>query len=171
MVLERLPLFMKLLISPYGLDGFSIFFFLMSYLITFKTVIPSGEALDLLGHVEAGRQVLNPNHLFIEPITYWLTVWGNCIGQDECGLQQLKIISGVSTILSLMIFHSVLCQLYVSVLIRFFSVIGLLASKNFFSMAVSEEFFMIQMPFLMMTLWLLVTALNHQHTERKQLIY
>ena len=141
-----------------------------TFLYVFRTVIPSGEALDLLGYVEAGRQIWNPNHLLFEPISYWLTVWGQCVGIDACGLNQLKVVSGVSTLLSLLIFHSILCHLGTSTIVRIFCVVGLFASKNFISMAVSEEFFMIQMPFLMGALWFIVRYF-HQDQQQKSFWY
>ena len=127
------------------------------FLWFFRTVIYSGDALVYTAHIEAGELVWNPNHLFMDPVAYgWChLLWA--MGFDIAAIDALKFISGLATLVSLVLFHAVLLQAGVANrVIRLLAVAGLFASRNFLSMAISEEFFMLEMPFLVLALWMLL---------------
>jgi hypothetical protein len=129
--------------------------FVLVYLVVFATVIPSGDGQVYARHYDAGELVFNPNHLLMDPVGYF---W--CAALSPSGLSTLdalKWLSGVATVITLWIFHAVLLAAGVrSRLIRLAAVLGLFASRNFLTMAISEEFFMLEMPLLAWALWLLV---------------
>lgn len=127
------------------------------FLWFFRTVIYSGDALVYTAHIDANLLVWNPNHLFMDPVAYgWChLLWS--FGLDISPIDALKIISGGATLVTLILFHAVLLQAGVNHrVIRLLAVAGLFASRNFLSMAVSEEFFMLEMPFLVLALWMLL---------------
>ena len=70
-------------------------------------------------------------------------------------LGSFEIISAVTAIASLLIFHAMLLQVGVkSWRTRALAVAGLFASQGFLSMAISQYYFMVQMPFLLGVLYL-----------------
>ena len=127
------------------------------YLIVFHTNIPSGDALVYVRQIEEGLLVWNPNHLLMQPVGKLIY---DSIGAAGAGLSILntfKIISAVSAIASLCLFHLILLQVNVqSSLLRMFGVLGLFASNYFLTMSVTEEYFMLQMPFLLTALMMLI---------------
>lgn len=127
------------------------------YLAIFSTESPTGDALVYVNHVLEGNVYWNPNHLLMDPVGYYWHGLITALGSNEGPLFSFKLLSGLSAVISLVIFHSVLLTLGVrSTSVRIFGVLGLFFSKNFLSMGITEEFFIIQMPFLIAGLWFLV---------------
>lgn len=127
------------------------------YLWLFRTVIPSGDGQVYAYNIGAGVLVWNPNHLLMDPAGYgWChLLWA--LGIDIAPLDALKLIAGASALITLVIFDAVLVAAGMrSRVIRLSAVVGLFASRNFLTMAVSEEFFMLQMPLLLLALWLII---------------
>jgi hypothetical protein len=125
------------------------------YLILFSTVIPSGDGLVYLGHIHSGVLIWNPNHLLMDPVGYGWYLLLKTLGIPITALGTLKLLSGLASITALLVFHAVLVELEVSSRpMRMLGVLGLFFSRNFLSMAISEEFFMIQMPLLIAAFWL-----------------
>src|SRR5690606_38141843 len=131
------------------------------YLWLFATVIPSGDGQVYARHIDAGEWVWNPNHLLMDPVgMVWLLAL-RVIDPDFPALTGLKLISGITTVLSLLLFHCVLVESGIrSGMVRLLCVRGLFASRNFLTMAVSEEFFMLQMPLLIFALLQLTKILT-----------
>jgi hypothetical protein len=127
------------------------------YLWLLRTVIPSGDGQVYAYNIGVGALVWNPNHLLMDPAGYGWWHLLSALGLDISPLDALKLIAGVSTLITLVIFDAVLVAAGVSSrVIRLSAVVGLFASRNFLTMAISEEFFMLQMPFLLLALWLIV---------------
>jgi len=137
------------------------------YLWLFATVIPSGDGQVYARHIDAGEWVWNPNHLLMDPVgMVWLLAL-RVIDPDFPALTGLKLISGITTVLSLLLFHRVLVESGIrSGMVRLLCVLGLFASRNFLTMAVSEEIFMLQMPLLMFALLQLSKILTRPNQAR-----
>ena len=154
-----------LLFERYVIAAFSAF-----YLIVFHTNIPSGDALVYVRQIEEGLLVWNPNHLLMQPVG---KLFYDSIGAAGAGLSILntfKLISAVSAIASLYLFHLILVQVNVqSSLLRVFGVLGLFASNYFLTMSVTEEYFMLQMPFLLIALMMLIKWAESRTSEGKYL--
>lgn len=143
------------------------------YLYVFRTKIPSGDALVYLSHVRDGLLVLNPNHLLMDPLAYvWCqAAWSLGIPGD--GIVALKLLSAVGTLVSLLLFDLALTAAGVRPwYVRLAAVAGLFSSKYFLTMAVSEEFFMVQMPLLIAALWILVvyTKSNDRAKDKRLML-
>lgn len=132
-----------------------------AYLWLFATVLPSGDGEVYARHIDAGEWVWNPNHLLMDPLGMGWVLALRSIDADFPALVGLKLISGISTVLSLLLFHCVLVESGIrSSTVRLLCVLGLFASRNFLTMAVSEEFFMLQMPLLIFALLQLTKILT-----------
>ncbi len=121
-----------------------------AYLLLIDITIPHGDALRITRQIASLELHLNPNHLLLEPIGYaWYRLLES-IGCDISVLNSFELLSGLATIGSLLLFHQALILIGVrEPLVRLTLVLGLFASKNFLSMATSQYFFMIQMPFIL----------------------
>lgn len=123
------------------------------FLSIFKTTIPSGDGLAYVRIIDSGVIDWNPNHLLMAPVGF---IWHNAlalVGVTDSPIVSLKLLSGLSALLSILLFHIILSkQEAASVAWRLAGCLGLFFSTNFLSLAVSEEFFMIQMPLLLAVL-------------------
>ncbi len=123
------------------------------FLFIFKTTIPSGDGLAYVRIIESGVIDWNPNHLLMAPTGF---IWHHALallGVTESPIVSLKLLSGLSALLSMLLFHTILSKLEgASAVWRLAGCLGLFFSTNFLSLAVSEEFFMIQMPLLLAVL-------------------
>lgn len=136
------------------------------YLWVFATVVPSGDGLVYVWHIEASDVWINPNHLLMDPVGYAFcqVLWG--VGLPIETIDALKLISAACTVATLLLFHSVLVAAGIaSRWVRVGAVAGLFASRNFLTMAVSEEFFMLQMPMLAGALLMLVKLERSQYSR------
>lgn len=148
-----------------GSERMAIALTTLVYLWIFSTVVPSGDGQVYAWHIEAGNLVLNPNHLLMDPVGYACSklLWG--LGIDIATLDVLKVISALATVATLWLFHSVLLAAGIaSRPVRLCAVVGLFASRNFLTMAISEEFFMLQMPVLVAALLMLVKLERSQYS-------
>lgn len=125
------------------------------YLYVFRTIIPSGDGLVYVRDITEGLLLWNPNHLLMSPVGYWWCTFLWKIGISITVINALKVLSGIASVLTLLIFYEILKELGInSRSLKLICVAGLLFSKNFLSMSISEEYFMIQMPFLLLTIWI-----------------
>lgn len=124
--------------------------FIGIYLVFFNVTIPHGDALRISRQIAAGELIWNPNHLLLDPFGYLWTKLLRLADADISVLGGFELISAIATLISALIFHRILLLLDVkSAWLRVLVVIGLFSSKNFLSMALSQYFFMLQMPFLL----------------------
>lgn len=140
--------------NQYALERAVILLSTCLYLIVFNVTIPHGDALRISSQVEAGHVSANPNHLLLD---LFGLVWHEClqlVGLNVDVLTGFESISAIATLASLFLFHVILVSAGIrSRSARLMLVAALFASKNFLSMAVSQYFFMLQMPFLLGALW------------------
>jgi hypothetical protein len=126
---------------------------LAAFLFVFKTTIPSGDGLAYVRIIDSGVIDWNPNHLLMAPAGF---IWHHALallGVTDSPIVSLKLLSGLSALLSILLFHVILSRLEAaSAAWRLAGCLGLFFSTNFLSLAVSEEFFMIQMPLLLAVL-------------------
>lgn len=139
--------------------------FSSAYLATFNRVVPHGDALRVVRQIQDSHLIWNPNHLIFDPIGYGWFVLLQKFGFGITALDSFEIISGVTAVFSLLIFHALLLQAGINKWgIRALAVGGLFASQGFLSMAISQYFFMLQMPFLLGTLYLTVRFLAKEES-------
>jgi hypothetical protein len=137
-----------------GLLGFATV-----YLVVFRTRIFSGDGFAYVRQIESGVVEWNPNHLLMGPLAAFWHHLLHGIGLDVTPIASLKILAGVATLVSLIAFHVVLVHHGTdSSARRILACVGLLFSAAFLSLAVSEEFFMVQVPLLVTALGLGLTA-------------
>jgi hypothetical protein len=164
----------KILNPPIWAERFAIAIVAGLYLYVFRTVAPNGDGMVYITHIENSRFVWNPNHLLMDPAGngFCHLLWS--FGADISTFHALKLLSSLATILSLILFHAVVVKVGISSpWIRIASVSGLFFSRNFLSMALSEEFFMVQMPFLLLALLIYVRwsgGAVQNHTEALSLL-
>ncbi len=119
------------------------------YLFVCKTRIFSGDGMVYADQALRGEWVFNPNHLLMNPIAHWALALGRLVGLGI--VDALKLVSGAATVFSLILFHALLWRLGVaSSVARWAGVGALLFSRNVLSMAISEEFFVVQLPLLLL---------------------
>jgi hypothetical protein len=120
------------------------------YLVAFKQTLPHGDALRIVRQIDAGTLAWNPNHLIFDPFGYGLHRLLQAGWPALEPLTTFAVISGVSTVASLLVFHGIIIRAGVSQpVVRLLSVTALFASATFLAVAVSQYYFMIQMPFLL----------------------
>jgi hypothetical protein len=138
-----------------------------AYLIAFNRVVPHGDALRIVRQIENKHLIWNPNHLTFDPVGYGWFALLQAFGAPISALDSFEIISGVSTIVSLLIFHALLVRLRVTHwMARALALLGLFASKAFLSMAISQYYFMLQMPFLLATLYFAIRFTETDPSDR-----
>ena len=155
-------------------ERLGLLFFVGLYLTIFNVNVPHGDALRIARQIAASDLIWNPNHLLLDPFGYF---WHNLLQALDLNISILggfELISALSTLLSLYLFHKILLRLNVNnSQIRLLALLGLFASKNFLSMAVSQYFFMIQMPFLLSTVYFAIRFSQHtrQHIDDSKSLY
>jgi hypothetical protein len=138
-------------------ERFFITTFCFAYLVIFNRVVPHGDALRVVRQIEDSHLIWNPNHLIFDPIGYVWFLSLQKIGFSLSALDSFEIISGVAAVVSVLIFHALLLEIGVrKLVVRLLAVGGLFASQGFLSMAVSQYYFMLQMPFLIGALYFAV---------------
>jgi hypothetical protein len=126
------------------------------YLYFFQAQLPNGDGRVYIRQIQDGHTVWNPNHLLMQPVGLWFYQLGRAVGLSWSAFAALKILSGASTLITLGLFHSVLSVLPIrSRTLRLGGVAALFSSAHFLSMAIAEEFYMLQMPLLMAALLVL----------------
>lgn len=138
------------------------------YLSAFSRTVPHGDALRVVRQIQTEQLSWNPNHLMFDPIGYGWYMLLKTTGFNVSALASFEIISVISTIASLIIFHAILVQLGVkSWGMRITLVVGLFASRSFLSLANSQYYFMVQMPFLLGGLYLFIRFLAVEKDSRQ----
>lgn len=135
----------------------------VAYLVVFNRVVPHGDALRIVRQIQENHLIWNPNHLLFDPLGYaWFALLENFDFRLSV-LGSFEIISGITTVLSLLIFHGLLLQVGVRWWgVRALAVGGLFASQSFLSMAISQYYFMVQMPFLLGVMYLAVRFMSKE---------
>lgn len=142
------------------------------YLLVFNVNLPHGDALRIVNQIEAGSLSWNPNHLLLDPLGY---AWYNLLesfGFDITPLASFEIIAFVSTLISLLLFHFVLAAAGIQGWVtRILAVSALFASKNFLSLAVTQYYFMLQLPFLLGAMMCGIHFFNNKNSDSKRVKY
>ena len=132
-----------------------------AYMTIFNHTLPHGDALRIVSQIDASKLVWNPNHLLLDPLGYGVYRLASALGLDLTALDCFELLSATATIISLLLFHSVLIRAGVNArLPRLLGVAGLFATASFLALAGSQYFFMIQMPFLIGALYLYLGVVN-----------
>ncbi|MCK4950738.1 MAG: hypothetical protein KAS48_02890 [Gammaproteobacteria bacterium] len=150
-------------------ERLAIIIFIGMYLIAFNVTVPHGDALRIVRQIEASDLIWNPNHLIFDPLGYYWYSILNKLGVELEILGSFELISAISTIISLIIFHAVLIETGINKRsVRVIAVVGLFASKNFLSLAVSQYYFMVQMPFLLGALFFGIRFISDSRSGKKE---
>jgi hypothetical protein len=135
-------------------ERIGITLFALVYLILFNRVLPHGDALRIVRQIEASDLIWNPNHLLFDPLGYGFYRLVERLRIPLDALTSFELLSGVSTIISLVLFHAVLCRAGVAHRgVRLVATAALFGSSSFIFVAVSQYYFMVQMPFLIGALY------------------
>ena len=128
------------------IDGIGLALFALLYLYCFRSMIPSGDGEVYAAQIASGELVWNPNHLLMQPIGF---VWANLLSSLGVSIiDSLQLLSALAAALTVFLFNWALAAVVmVPRYLRVLGVIGLFFSRNFLSMALSEEFFIVQLPF------------------------
>jgi len=143
------------------------------FLIVFQSDVPNGDGRVYIRQITEGLFVWNPNHLLMEPLglVWYRLVQALGLGWTLFGA--LKVLAGVAAIATLVIFHrtvslatggDVLLSLFIphqtaslvtggAALLSATATAGFFFSAHFLSMAIAEEFFVVQMPLVAGALW------------------
>jgi hypothetical protein len=117
------------------------------YLYALQSDAPNGDGQVYMRQIEAGRVVWNPNHLLMEPIGLWAFRLMRAVGLDWSLFGVLKVLSACAAVVSTGLFHATLSAVpEASRAHRVLGTAGLALSAHFLSMAIAEEFYMVQMP-------------------------
>ena len=142
------------------------------YLLAFSVAAPHGDAMRIVRQVDAGALRLNPNHLLIEPLGYYAHRVANMGGASLSPLQIFAVISGVSTLVTMALWLFLLRSIGVTNwMARWSLLIGIFASSKFLSMAVSQYYFMVQMPFLVGGMYLLLDYVGSTYRKGSTLVW
>lgn len=124
-------------------------------LVVAHQTLPHGDALRVVRQIEASSLIWNPNHLVFDPLGYGFYHLVHRFSEAATPLGTFQFLASVSTLVTLAIFHAVLLRAGVaSAMVRVATLIGVLASACFLALAGSQYFFMIQMPFLVGSIYL-----------------
>ena len=127
----------------------------ITYLTVFYRTLPHSDALRIVRQIEQAHLIWNPNHLLFDPLGYVVYALISWLGLEITMLGSFSIISGTATVLSLLIFHSILMRLGIKLpSVRLVGTACVWASHAFLSQSVSQYYFMVQMPFLLGALYL-----------------
>lgn len=134
------------------------------YLVLCRTRLYSGDGVAYADQATSGLLLWNPNHLLMNPIAHAWTALVAAAPGDVPAIVGLKVLSGLVALASVLLFHRVLLALPVaSAAARVGLALGFFFSRSMLSMAVSEEFFVVQMPLLVLVLGLcLEVARDHE---------
>jgi len=142
------------------------------YLILFNVELPNGDAYRIVRQIQASDLQWNPNHLLLDPIGYAWYHLLEYLNFTLTALESFEIITFISTVASLLLFHMVLIEAGIKQqAIRLFAVAALFASKNFIFLAVTQYYFMVQMPILLGALLYGVRYLSINELSRRNKNY
>ena len=124
------------------------------YLWVFNRELPHGDALRIVRQVESSDLIWNPNHLLFDPLGFGFHRLLTGLGLQIPVLGSFELISAIATLVSLWMFHALLCRAGVaSRALRLLTCAALFASASFLTVAVNQYYFMVQMPFLIGALY------------------
>lgn len=129
------------------------------YLWRFNQIVPHGDALRIVRQIESSDLAWNPNHLIFDPIGYGFYFILKRCSFDIQPLACFELLSGIATIVSVMLFFQILVRSGVKSPVRTTAVIGFFASASFLALVGNQYYFMIQMPFLLGALHLYMDLL------------
>ena len=137
------------------------------YLLLFDQTVPHGDAMRIVRQIDAGQLIWNPNHLLFDPLGYWLFNLVRAYWPNVAALDLFEIISAISTVVSLFAFHAILVRLGITnAAARMLASLLLFGSAAFLSVAISQYYFMIQMPVLMAALYIYICAMADDQSTR-----
>lgn len=129
----------------------------ITYLWIFNQTLAHGDALRIVHQIEASDLIWNPNHLIFDPLGYGFYLFISYFLPNAIPLACFEFLSVIATLLSLLIFHTILIRSGVrQPLVRLLAVAGLFASASFLALAGSQYYFMVQMPLLLGALYLYI---------------
>ncbi len=138
-----------------------------AYMAGFHHTLPHGDALRVVRQIDASELIWNPNHLLFDPLGYGAYRLFTALGTGLTALESFQILSAVTALVSLLLFHSVLVRAGVSGTVsRLTGVLGLFATTCFLALAGGQYFMMIQMPFLVGALYLYVDFADCSDAKR-----
>lgn len=125
-----------------------------AYLFIFNRTLPHGDAQRIVRQFEQSHLIWNPNHLLLDPLGYGFTALLAKFGITLDPLAGFELLSGIGTLIALLIFHSLLLRAGVADrATRLLGVAGLFASHTFLTLTVNQYYVMVQMPLLMGVLY------------------
>src|SRR5262245_16012660 len=131
----------------------ALFACVSAYLFLFQSDAPNGDGSVYLRMIESGRFNWNPNHLYFEPLSVLFWNIAQALGTAATPFGVLKFASGLSAAVSVVLFHSILVSLDVRARsLRLLLPIAMMFSAHFLSLAIAEEYFVVQMPVLLLAL-------------------
>jgi len=123
-------------------------------LVVFQADVPNGDGRVYIRQITEGGFLWNPNHLLMEPMgLVWFRLT-QALGLGWSLFGALKVLAGVSAIAATLIFHRTAVSVARGApLVALTATAGLFFSAHFVSMAIAEEFFVVQMPAVTGSLW------------------
>ncbi|MET0027704.1 MAG: hypothetical protein ABW101_08710 [Candidatus Thiodiazotropha sp.] len=144
-----------------------ILILLFIYLVIFNPELPHGDALRIVDQIKRQALDWNPNHLLLDPTGYYWYFILSDLGLSLEPLTSFELLSAISALISVYIFHLILIQQKITdYKIRILAIVLLLGAKNFLSLAVSQYYFMIQMPFLLGALFSLLKYFEQAESNK-----
>ena len=143
----------------------SISAFVAAYAAVFARAVPSGDAYRNEGRILAGDTPIDPNHVLFDPLLLSADNAARSLGLELSTIHIFAALSVLCAITSALLFYRMLLshpdlgksdiQLAVA---------GLLASNAFLSLTVSDEPFLIQLPFIILA----SGALHHWRLQNSE---
>jgi hypothetical protein len=156
-------------------ERIAIVAFAAVYVIFFNRTWPHGDAQRIVRQIELAHLNWNPNHLLLDPSGYYFSALLSKLGVLIDPLTAFEILSGVATLISLVIFHAALVRGGVArTATRLLCVAGLFASHTFLTLAVNQYYVMVQMPLLMGVIYYyidFIASVREGHPEERKLVY
>ena len=156
-------------------ERIAIVAFVAAYVTFFNRTWPHGDAQRIVTQIERSHLIWNPNHLLLDPLGYYFSVLLTKLGVTIDPLTAFELLSGVTTLISLLIFHAALLRAGVaSPATRLLCVAGLFASHTFLTLAVNQYYVMVQMPLLMGVIYCYVDFIGSSRTgkpDQRKLYY
>lgn len=119
------------------------------YIWTFTPDRPNGDGWVYIREIGSGAPNWNPNHLFFQPFGLWFAQLVAALGLGWPMFVVLKVLSGVSAVAAVLLFHATIDAAGVrQPSARIAGSLALFFSGYFLSLALAEEYFMLQMPIL-----------------------
>lgn len=135
--------------SPVDLERLLLLSATTIYLVVFNRTLPHGDALRVVRQIEQGQLAWNPNHLLFDPIGYGLFRAMELASLGLSPLGTFELLSGVATLTTVWLLHELFRRVGADrAYVRLVATVGVFASAPFLSLALSQFYFMIQMPFL-----------------------